>query len=77
MDVSNGDFRRLRETGKQEVSESIRLKTNQDSYDFLIVYLKPGGDPFLSFGLRLYQYTFFWAAIIIVALESTSLKRLL
>lgn len=70
MDVSNEDTRRLRETGKQEVSESIRL--NIKTAVIWIVFLKPGGDPFLAFGLR---SIFFWAAIIMVAFES--LKRLL
>lgn len=50
MDVSNGDTRRLRETGKQEVSELIRL--NIKTAMIWILYLKPGGDPFLVFGLR-------------------------
>lgn len=50
MDVSNGDTRRLRETGKQEVSVSIRL--NNKTAMIWIVYSKPGGDPFLAFRLR-------------------------
>lgn len=50
MDVSNGDTRRLRETGKHEVSESIRL--NIKTAMIWIVYLKPGVDPFLAFELR-------------------------
>lgn len=50
MDVSNGDTRRLRETGKQEVSESIWL--NIKTAMIWIVYLKPVGDLFLAFELR-------------------------